>query len=645
MDTLFDKSDTALRKEISPDDLAIVQKRQQWRVRIGVICVDFFEEVDKSLLVGPNYTMKSVHELVVRFRRNGDFLRRDLQHLLETGIAVHDLEVARYQLNDFLEELIHHIRRRIQERVHTHRPLEGMPLDEIEAEVHSALSSKGEALLVYIKNLIRLADLESEIQNQRRRIRLLLGSDRRLSALGNNESIMTAEADQFWRLVGDFLIVGSYLRDNLPPLLGQTSPYPRLEDELTAANLQLDELLKRMAEFDQDSSASRRRDSMLRLLGEHLQEASQESQQILKVRIVPILQQFTGEDTGSVMPQEVAHLGEVLGDFCARLRDLPRAPDDASAVHEALDGLRLLVPLLGRIDLVRRTAEVAQSGGLKWAEQTELARTELGVVRQAVQTALEEVHGRRQEILLPQREEFCTLLGELRTLLQTSFAHIAASDPRSTESSYHFFLREFSDEARGSILLLNRIRELEIFVGELRRVTVGGLPLTPENLARILRVIFVEKDQGEKKIPSGEGWRVLASFLLKLRDELVPRMQQACALDGIRYEDKNHLSRWAVDLTESCTRCLAQHEIGYSLLQEMSRMREGEEGDAYQRTLRQRHLQAVVTRTSAEMQGSLQKICMTLTSAVPYIGIMRGGIEQRASVFFHRQQLVLEARD
>ena len=166
------------------------------------------------------------------------------------------------------------------------------------------------------------------------------------------------------------------------------------------------------------------------------------------------------------------------------------------------------------------------------------------MLRQLIQESLETTRTAREEILRPQREDFCTLLGELRTLLQTSFAHIAASDPRSTESSYHFFLREFADEARDSILLLNKIRELEIFVGELRRVTIGGLPLTPENLARILRVIFIEKEQEQKKIPSGEGWRVLASFLLKLRDELVPRMRQVYGLEGIRYEDKNHLSSW-----------------------------------------------------------------------------------------------------
>ena len=134
MDVLFDKPG-ALRKELSPDDLAIVQKRQQWRVRIGGVCVDFFEQADKSHLISEAFPMKRVHELVLRFQRNGDFLRRDLQHLLETGIAVHDLEVARYQLNYFLEELIRHVRHRIQERIRTDRPLEGMPLEEIEHEV------------------------------------------------------------------------------------------------------------------------------------------------------------------------------------------------------------------------------------------------------------------------------------------------------------------------------------------------------------------------------------------------------------------------------------------------------------------------------------------------------------------------------
>ena len=42
------------------------------------------------------------------------------------------------------------------------------------------------------------------------------------------------------------------------------------------------------------------------------------------------------------------------------------------------------------------------------------------------------------------------------------------------------------------------------------------------------------------------------------------------------------------------------------------------------------------------MQESLTEICMSLTASIPYVGIMKGGIERRASVFFHRQQRVLE---
>jgi hypothetical protein len=130
----------------------------------------------------------------------------------------------------------------------------------------------------------------------------------------------------------------------------------------------------------------------------------------------------------------------------------------------------------------------------------------------------------------------------------------------------------------------------------------------------------------------------MSAFLEKLKNDLVPRLQKVCALDGIRYEDQNFLSEWAMDLTRNCTLCLAQHEIGYGLLQEMGRLRE----EAEQAAARQSYTHIVTARTCRAMQESLTEVCITLTASLPYVGIMRGGIERRASVFFHRQQKVLE---
>jgi hypothetical protein len=294
---------------------------------------------------------------------------------------------------------------------------------------------------------------------------------------------------------------------------------------------------------------------------------------------------------------------------------------------------------LRRTNLVARGTSDELPQGEALADLLRESQERLRATRQALDQGLAEVQVLREDKMRILREHFCSLLGEVRTFLQTSFAHIASKDPRSTESSYHFFLREFSKEASNALFLMRELRELEAFINNLQRFNIASLPLTPENLSRILNVLLVNKEEEKKRIPSGEGWKVMASFLDKLKNELVPRLQKVCAIDGIRFEDKNFLTEWAMDLSQNCALCLAQHEIGYSLIQEMGRLRD----EPSATTSRETYAHIVTAKTCAAMQESLTEICMTLTASVPYVGIMRVGVERRASVFFHRQQKVLEA--
>jgi len=89
----------------------------------------------------------------------------------------------------------------IQRRLDLKSPLQGSSQDDIVREVDSSLASSHDGLLVFIEDLVKLAELEIEVANQRERIRLLLGGDRRLSGLGNNEVIMTAELEELWKAV------------------------------------------------------------------------------------------------------------------------------------------------------------------------------------------------------------------------------------------------------------------------------------------------------------------------------------------------------------------------------------------------------------------------------------------------------------
>ena len=189
----------------SPDDLAIVQKRQNWRLRVAHVCIDYFEKCDRARLVSDRKSLADVDDLAERFERISDFVKQILSPLLATGVAVHELEAMRYQVNYFLEEVVRHLRTSIQSRLKSKSPLQSSTQVEIEEEVRRALAKQGASLYVFIQDLVKLAEFELEVDSQRERIRLLLGGDRRLSGLGNNETIMSAPLDQFWKAVDEFV--------------------------------------------------------------------------------------------------------------------------------------------------------------------------------------------------------------------------------------------------------------------------------------------------------------------------------------------------------------------------------------------------------------------------------------------------------
>lgn len=648
---------SAAVSDYSPDDLLIVQKRQHWRIRAAHICIDHFESLDRTALVGERRPIEEVDRLAARFSRISDYVKSELPSLLASGLSVHELEAVRYQANYFLEELVRHLRHSLQGRHKSKNPLQDSTPADIEHEVTSALRGQNDSLSVFIEDLIQLAEFELEVGYQRERIRLLLGGDRRLASLGNNETIMSAPLEQLWKSLEDFTGVSSYLEEYLPPVLDKASPYPALEEELKVADEQLQILLRERVEpFERLLVLKRAQDQVLCDLEEKLDIGRLLAASISETRIAPLLRELRAarpgvETSGGLegLYSEVDRLVGELGDLPPEVI-LPASAPRSDNPRDKLDGD--LAGLEGHLrSVLGAAASLCESAGSEGEKERpepsdpEAALADLDkrllALRARLAAALPDFRATRERRVTKLREHLCSLMGELRTFLQTSFAHIASKDPRSTESSYHFFLREFSDEARQALLLLKEIRTLEAFINHLVQVNIAGLPLTPENLARILRVLFIEKDEEKKRIPSGEGWKVMSAFLKKLRDDLVPRLQKVCALDGIRYEDKNFLSEWAMDLAHNCTLCLTQHEIGYNLLQEMGRLRDDDDT----MTAHHSHLHIVTARTCNAMQKSLTEICMTLTASIPYVSIMRGGIERRASVFFHRQQKILESGD
>lgn len=640
--------------DFNPDDLLIVQKRQDWRVRVARVCLDHLDATDRDKLDDPKKGREELLKLFARYDRIADHIRQDLAELLITAVAVHELEAVRYSINYFLEEIVRMLRAELTRRHPTGRPLDGSSQEEITELIRSSLDKTPDALLVFLDDLVRLAELEIEVTRQRERIRLLLGGDRSLSSLGTNEAIMTAELDELWRALDEFRGVASYLEENLSPLLDKASPYPALEEELHTTNSQLHELIhERIEPFERRAAFKRDEDRALRELGRRLDEARRGVHEILEFRLAPLLHLMEQRKTPSAAALNPLYV--VVRQLVDRLEEMPTSitlpepetPLDGRGERYATGFEKLILRLE---DLLTEIPSFRQSAFFGRRQSSEIPeRLVLAEMLDELEKGLRKILGKltdagtevlraREERVKRLRQHFCTLTGELRTFLQTAFAHIAAKDPRSTESSYHFFLREFSDEARQASVLLTEISQLETFIDHLLRFDIKGMPLTPDNLARILRVLFIDKDDEKRRIPSGEGWNRIATFLGRLKDELVPRLQKVCALDGIRYEDKSFLSEWAMDLTRNCTLCLAQHEIGYGLVQDMRRLRQDSDALAAHQSM----YHIVTARTCKAMQESLKEICMTLTATVPYVGIMKGGVERRASVFFHRQKELLE---
>ena len=646
--------------EISPDDLSIIQKRQEWRLRIARICVDFFAACERSQFATVQRGAASVARLGQAFDRIADHARDDLQLLLVTGIAVHDLEAARHRVNYFLDQVIQYVRHALQERGGSHAPLESADLEDIERETREALLKSPRETLLYIEDLVKLEEFEMEVRNQRQRIRLLLGGDRRLAALGSNEAVIYAELDEFWRTVEHFFQIFVYLRENLPPLLEQTSPYPELERELQHTHEHFQGLVERKVRpLDSRYQERRTVDAALLALEESLRHVSAGYSRMRQDKI-SFLMHFPAAGGRVLSSVEVAELREALGGFSQNLERLleqrvklvdavsrRRSESEAQGqLKELLERIRAQVPTLISVPINTALEVLGAADGQ--GPRVEVPRLQqalqemdeqVSALQQTTTAAVRLLAELREENARPLREQLCAVIGELRTFLQTSFAHIAAKDPRSTESSYHFFLREFSEEAQQALLLLKEMKSLGVFVGGLEQFRVGGLPLTPENLARILRVLFDEKQRVGQRIPSGEGWQIVASFLETLHGELVPRLQKLYSMEGVRFEDKDFLTRSAAQLYHSCLRCLIHHQMGYGLVQDIGRLRETSEASQVST-----YLHLIVSRTCREMQHALQAVCLTLTSLIPYLGIMRDGVERRASLFFHRQQEVLQSR-
>ena len=172
-----------------------------------------------------------------------------MRRLLETESVVPRLESHRHGANYFLESLIGAIRHKSQE---LHRvdglvpvsPLDSLSREEFESALRDALLRSGEALTIFLRDLVQIENFELEVIHQRRRLQFLLGCDRVLRDIAeSNAEIIDSSAQKFGEIVSRFFDVCGTVRTRLRPLLTMESPFERLRIELEGAREQLEDIV------------------------------------------------------------------------------------------------------------------------------------------------------------------------------------------------------------------------------------------------------------------------------------------------------------------------------------------------------------------------------------------------------------------
>lgn len=639
---------------ITPDEVLLLRRRQEWRGRILKICIGILRQLAPQRLDDDDGEAGPWR----RFLDLSAEIERDMRRLLESEMVVAELEMHRHGANYFLDTLIRQVRdqqegrARIEGSVNALGPLEALGAAELEQEVRAILGESPDSLQVFVNDLTQIQQFELEVQRQRRRLQFLLGCDRALRDLAeSNAEIIESTYDEFQRIVREFSSYCRAIDTELAPLLEVPSPYERLQQELDNSRDQLrwlaDSVFKPTEELRSGVDELERR---LGTVGGVL------TRLLARVgELEGLGQPADGPDDGPANQRHAAELksrlislkDELLAVNATPLREL--CETDRKDLEKAKLRLReLLGPLEEQLikvetelvdpglELLRRreAGEIELDSGASLRLHSAV-KNELSELDQHLSEVLEAVANLRDRNLLLLKERICQDLGFVRTtFLQPSFAHIAAEDPRSIHTAQYFYLKEFADEAERSQQLLEAAHVLWQELERAQSTHIRGLRFTANNLNKIADRVLLERHT----VPSGPGWRELAGFLEYLKDRLVPRLRMICTLPGVRFDDKDQLTRYAGEISEACSMLLAQRETAYRLMREIERTAESEGA-----TADRAHYEEIILRITCEdMAVKLRRVSRTLVELVPYVGAMVGSIRMRTSLSFQRQ---LESRD
>lgn len=634
---------------ITPDEVHLLRRRQEWRGRILKICVSLMRGLAPQRLAGDDAKPEAWRRLL---ELAGE-IERDMRRLLESEMVVAELEMHRHGANYFLDTLIRLVRDQQEQQVRAGGkgngpgPLEGLSAPELERQVREILGRSLDSLSVFVNDLVQIQQFELEVQRQRRRLQFLLGCDRALHDLAeSNAEIIEATYDDFEQIVTQFTGYCSSIETELAPLLEIASPYENLQRELENSRDQLrwltenvfsptrevrttvEELEGRLASVEGVLTRLLARIGELRGLGlpatDEEGPASQRHALELKSRMISLKDELLAVNATPLrelcdadrrdLDKPLQRLRELLGPLQEELIHVETELVDPGLEHlrrrEAGDAE---VDAAGLVRLHRATRE-----GVAALDRNHLSR------------ALETVAVLRDRNLLLLKERICQDLGFVRTtFLQPSFAHIAAEDPRSIHTAQYFYLKEFAEEAERSQQLLEAAHVLWQELELAQSTHIRGLRFTANNLNKIADRVLLERHT----VPSGAGWRELAGFLEYLKDRLVPRLRMICTLPGVRFDDKDQLTRFAGEISETCSMLLAQRETAHRLMREIERAA-ASDGETPGRG----HYEEIILRVTCEdMAVKLRRVSKTLVELIPYVGAMVGSIRMRTSLSFNHQ--------
>ena len=631
-------------KGLSPGDMEIIRKRQEWRVTFAQMILEHVETSQAALLAKGQETCRRVEALQERFGQVARALKHKVGELLGTEVDVDDLEGKRDRANIFLDEMILILQDQFQSETGHYLSLSELVEnhgDEARAGLIQLADTQMERTLGFVENMIQLHEFNEEIVLQRWRIRLLLGADRKMGELfPSNEQVIGSRVDEFWRNVDIFGSLVQYIAPNLSRLLMEVSPYSKLEEQLRIVK---DALLVTnrfvLGTFPQKYRQTKERDIPLMKLRIEFKRISDTFIQVKRGQLLPLLKGIAEKDSHVIFLK--------IYKFMIELYDIPNI---LSAFHK--DHLLTCIYFLIQSDINKEDAQVSdslktldriQKQILELAEKTipGLIKTLNQIVKNLpvldedthdglkkvlleinacfnqtisalVSPAMASLLELRNQNVLHLKRELCATVGKVRCFFQDSFSKIAAVDPRSHKEPEYFFKKEFSKELKRDLKLRDEVIGLHTYLKQLERFERR-------------QVVQFEVSRFH---PSGEEGRRLVKFVSLLRGELVPHVDKICLLSGVWDTDKKELSTFSDQLFEKCTVFLTCHDFGFEVKKEMGRIRTEEGGEGVLRKC-----QAFIDdKTCRQMSLIFQGIHETFKGLITFVGLMSEGINHRATI-------------